>query len=211
MNAYYVDIMKPRRKNKISKYLTKILRHRPQKVGLSLDPGGWINLNTLVSALTKKGMKVSFSEIIEVIYKSEKPRFSIKPAFGVSKRGGRKPQILEVKHNPEQYSIRAAYGHSFPVDLNIMPTEPPERLYHGTAEQFLDSIFTEGLKPMGRQFVHLYQNSEGALDVGGRKGKAVLLVINTSAMYTEGCAFYQAGDGIWLTHNVPPTYIQLNE
>ncbi len=194
--------MDAKRRKKVSKYLSKILRHDPHRIGLDLDPGGWVNLETLLSAFQEYGVEIAAEEVVEVIRKSDKPRFALEPID--------EEQSGNPAANPSQFRIRAAYGHSFPVDLERTPEPPPSVLYHGTAEQFVRSIQQQGLQSMGRQFVHLYQYPEGALAVGRRKGRSRLFSIDAATMYAEGYSFYHVGEGIWLTFAVPPIYLKLH-
>jgi putative RNA 2'-phosphotransferase len=193
--------MDAKRRKKVSKYLSKILRHDPHRIGLELDPGGWVNLETLLSTFREYGVEMAAEEIVEVIQKSDKPRFALE---AIDKEESGDPVA-----NPSLFRIRAAYGHSFSVDLERKPEAPPSVLYHGTAAQFVGSIQQEGLQSMGRQFVHLYEYPEGAWAVGRRKGRSRLFSVNAAAMYADGYAFYHVGEGIWLTRTVPPGYLQL--
>ena len=172
--------------SKLSKFLSLILRHKPEAVGLSLDPQGWTAIEELISKCGKAGTRFSRQELLDVVESSEKKRFT------VSDDGKR---------------IRAAQGHSIAVELGLAPIEPPVTLFHGTATRFLDAIFAEGLMPKSRQQVHLSVDAATALRVGQRHGKPVILSVEALRMHQQGQAFYRADNGVWLTDQVPPAYL----
>lgn len=107
-------------------------------------------------------------------------------------------------------SIRALYGHSIDVDLELEPTTPPMILYHGTAEKYVDSIMNEGLKPSKRNFVHLSETTCMAIQIGARHGSPVLLSIDTKAMISSGHQFYKAQNGVWLTGDIPLQFLKVD-
>lgn len=183
-------IMDERRRVKISKYLSKHLRHQPKRLGLTLQAGGWVEVATLLAACKAHGFSVSPSELDEVVFGGDKQRFSFDEA---------------------RKRIRANHGHSVAVDLGYEPTIPPRVLYHGTAEKSVASILEQGLKPLGRAKVHLSLDVETAVSVGRRHGKAVVLEIDTGPMRKAGHAFYFAASGVWLTDAVPPHFLRLSE
>jgi len=172
--------------SKLSKFLSLILRHKPDAVGLSLDAQGWAPIAELIAKCSRAGTRFTREELLEVVGSSEKKRFT------VSEDGKR---------------IRAAQGHSIAVKLGLAPTEPPDKLFHGTATRFLDSIFAEGLSPKSRQQVHLSVDAATALRVGQRHGKPVILSVEALRMHQQGHAFYRADNGVWLTDHVPPAYL----
>ncbi len=171
---------------KLSKFLSYVLRHHPQKYGLELEPGGWVKQDELIAAARRAGFAITLERLQELIERSEKPRFSLSA-------DGRR--------------IRANYGHSVPVELNLVPEPPPERLYHGTAAHFLESIRRQGLLSRNRQFVHLSETPETALQAGRRHGRPVILTIRAGQMHQRGHGFYHPVEGIWLTEHVPPEFI----
>lgn len=171
---------------KISKFLSYVLRHNPGKIGIQLDEAGWVPVNELVDQSRKHGMRFTKEDIKEVIRQSDKPRF--------------------IFSNDDRY-IRATYGHSVPAELGYEPTEPPQWLYHGTAERNIESIRQSGIQPQNRQFVHLSVDKQTATQVGQRHGKPVVLTISAKTMYNDGHTFYRSDAGIWLTKQVPPSYI----
>lgn len=176
------------RQIKISKYLSKHLRHTPERLGLTLAPGGWVNVADLLAACAAHQFPVSRAELEIVVTQSDKQRF----AFDESKT-----------------RIRANQGHSTAVDLQLQPQTPPLLLYHGTAEQFLAAILQSGLLKMARHQVHLSDNLETARKVGMRRGRPVILQIDTSAMQADGFCFYCSDNGVWLVDQVPPHYLTL--
>jgi putative RNA 2'-phosphotransferase len=106
--------------------------------------------------------------------------------------------------------IRANQGHSIAVDLELESKAPPDILYHGTAIRFLDSILSDGLKPMGRQYVHLSPTEEIALTVGKRHGKPIVLYIDAKKMHEEGFKFYLSRNNVWLVDKAPAKYIKIS-
>lgn len=169
---------------KISKYLSYILRHKPESIGLTLDVNGWANIDELIEKTTE--IAISKTLINEVVKTSDKQRFII---------------------SEDQMKIRANQGHSVNIDLNLVAKEPPNILYHGTAEDSVNPIMKEGIKPNSRQYVHLSENIETAWKVGSRHGKPVILTINCEAMFLDGYEFYLSNNGVWLTNYVPSKYI----
>lgn len=170
----------------ISKYLSYVLRHRPDVIGISLDDNGWADIENLSSRLIGVGIIDSIGDILEVALKSGKKRFTI------SKDGTH---------------IRAAQGHSVAVDLDLAPSVPPALLFHGTAEQYLEAILAEGLRPMLRQKVHLSLDPERAHTIGQRHGKPVVLRLASGLMHEKGFAFWKADNGVWLVDAVPKRFL----
>lgn len=174
--------------NKISKFLSYVLRHQPDAIGLILDDHGWANIEELINKANQSGEVTTLdrSLIQDVVDSNDKKRFFI---------------------SDDGQSIRASQGHSVNVDLQLKPVEPPEFLYHGTATRFLESILKEGLKPQQRQYVHLSKDIETATKVGQRYGKPVILTINAQLMCEQGFKFFLSENGVWLTNNVPSIYL----
>ena len=170
-----------------SKFLSYVLRHEPDAIGLVLDREGWANLDELVSKATAAGKRIERKMIEDVIARSEKKRFSI---------------------SEDGSCIRAAQGHSAQlVAISYPEVEPPEILYHGTATRLMASILHEGLKAGSRQHVHLSGDVETAVAVGRRHGKPVVLKIAAGEMRRNGMKFYRAENGVWLTEAVPTGFI----
>lgn len=183
-----IEIMK-KSNTRHSKFLSLVLRHKPQEIGLSLAPGGWVGVDDLLRAMTQAGRPLTRSQLEDVVRTNDKKRFSF------SEDGQR---------------IRAAQGHSVEVDMQLRPATPPEQLYHGTASRFLGTILEEGLKPMARQHVHLSLDYQTAHKVGSRHGKPVILIVKAGEMKQDGHSFFRADNGVWLAEAVAPEYLELN-
>ncbi len=170
----------------ISKLLSHVLRHAPERIGITLDSNGWTPVEALIAKARKAGFRIDRATLETVVAENDKQRFTL---------------------SDDGQLIRAAQGHSLAVDLGLAASEPPETLFHGTARDNLDAIFAEGLKAGRRQHVHLSLNEETATKVGSRHGKPVVLRIATGRMHADGFAFWQADNGVWLTDHVPPAYL----
>ncbi|NJK93839.1 MAG: RNA 2'-phosphotransferase [Bacteroidales bacterium] len=175
---------------KISKFLSLVLRHKPETINLKLDEHGWADTNFLITAMQKAGYLIDMDILKEIVAASDKQRF---------------------KFNDDFTRIRANQGHSIEVDLNFEAKTPPEILYHGTATKNLDSIKQHGLLKQSRHHVHLSADVETARAVGTRYGKPVVLIINAQIMHKNGITFYQSDNGVWLTEFVDPKYIKFEE
>jgi putative RNA 2'-phosphotransferase len=177
-----------RRLVKVSKYLARHLRHDPGRLGLVLEPGGWVRVDDLLRACAARGMPISRAELDEVVERNDKRRYSFDDT------GER---------------IRASQGHSAPVDLQLDPAVPPPELFHGTAAISLDRIMRSGLLPMRRHHVHLSLDVETARRVGRRHGKPVVLRVDAAGMASAGSTFFVADNGVWLVDEVPPRYLSI--
>ncbi|HVX10224.1 MAG TPA: RNA 2'-phosphotransferase [Pirellulales bacterium] len=171
----------------ISKFLSKYLRHEPEALGLTLEPGGWVLVEDLLAGATRIGFPIAADELARVVADNDKQRFAL------DETGSK---------------IRANQGHSTEVDLQLPEVEPPERLYHGTVARFVDAIRTEGIKKMDRHDVHLSKDVDTATKVGQRRGKPVILVIESARMAADGYKFRLSANGVWLTDHVPAEYIR---
>ncbi|MET8950604.1 RNA 2'-phosphotransferase [Streptomyces sp. NPDC004393] len=174
-----------RRTVKVSKYLSKHLRHQPERIGLALDEGGWVEIDTLLAAAASHGFRITRTELDHVVATNDKRRFAI-----------------------EGTRIRASQGHSIDVELGLPPATPPAYLYHGTVARHLDAIRAEGLRPMNRHDVHLSPDRETATRVGARRGRPVVLTVDAGAMHRAGHVFQVSANGVWLTQAVPPRYLR---
>ncbi|UXM94671.1 RNA 2'-phosphotransferase [Bartonella sp. HY329] len=172
----------------ISKFLSLILRHEPQKIGLTLDENGWANVDELLEKAAVYGTVFNRQTLFDVVRDSDKKRFTL---------------------SDDKKRIRAAQGHSIAVDLALEASTPPAILFHGTAETSVGSILSEGIKPGNRQKVHLSLDEVTAFKVAQRHGKPVILHIDAAKMHENGIAFWQAENGVWLTDFVPIDYISL--
>lgn len=167
----------------ISKFLSFVLRHQPDAIGITLDIEGWTDIAALITAAANDGKKLDRDLIQAVVTTSDKKRFAI---------------------SEDGLRIRALQGHSSEsVDINYVEKVPPEFLYHGTATRFLESIRKNGLVPGSRQYVHLSQDEQTALAVGQRHGKPVVLKIEALRMHQQGFKFYQSENSVWLVNDVP--------
>lgn len=176
-------------RTQLSKFLSLVLRHKPDAIGLTLDPQGWIAIDELVAKSNAAGTRFSREDLLHITEADDKKRFSLS-ADG-------------------QY-IRAAQGHSIRVALGLSAQEPPSVLYHGTASRLLDSIQSEGLRPQTRQQVHLSADEASAYRVGQRHGESVVLKIEALSMHARGFKFFLADNGVWLTDQVPPGFLSPN-
>lgn len=168
---------------KISKYLSYLLRHKPEVIGLKMDKNGWVLVDELIE---KSEIKLNKEVIEKIVKNSDKQRFELKDG-----------------------KIRANQGHSIDVDVELVAKEPPEILYHGTATRFLENILKEGLLPQSRQYVHLSKDEYTAIKVGQRHGKATVLEIRALEMFKDGYKFFLSKNGVWLTKSVPVKYIRI--
>ena|SRR6218665_1651666 len=171
----------------VSKFLSLVLRHSPEKIGLKLDENGWADVNELIAKCTKKGNRLDAELLDYVVENNDKKRFA---------------------YNEDKTKIRASQGHSISVELNLAETEPSEYLYHGTVGKFMESIQKEGLKKMSRQHVHLSKDKETATKVGSRRGIPQILTVRSGAMFRDGFKFYLSENNVWLTDEVPAKYIE---
>lgn len=173
---------------KISKFLSYVLRHHPDSIGLQLDAQGWAEVDELLTCAARANTPFSLTTLHEVVASNSKKRFSF---------------------NAAGTHIRANQGHSIPIDLQLEPRTPPAILYHGTATRFLAAIQREGLHPRKRHHVHLSADVATATAVGKRHGQVVILQIDAQQMQIDGCQFYCSENGVWLTNAVAPRYFQV--
>lgn len=175
--------------DQLSKFLSFVLRHKPDAIGLTLDPQGWASIAELIAKGNAAGTRFDQGDLLHVVETSEKKRFSL---------------------SDDGQRIRAAQGHSVTVELGLSPTEPPNILYHGSAIRFVDSILSQGLKPQERQQVHLSADETTAHGVGQRHGKPVIFKVDALRMHKDGFKFFLADNGVWLTDQVPPGFLTLS-
>jgi putative RNA 2'-phosphotransferase len=173
---------------KTSKFLSLVLRHEPERIGITLGDAGWTNVDALLAASALHGVTITRDELAEIVRSSDKQRFAL---------------------SADGTQIRANQGHSVEVDLKLEPTPPPATLYHGTVDRLhvLDSIRAKGLIKGERHHVHLSADTETAGKVGSRRGKPVLLEVRADAMADAGHVFYCSANGVWLVESVPPEFI----
>lgn len=173
---------------KASKFMSLVLRHKPQELGLELDECGWLVTNHLIGGMNGKGYNVDISDIERIVEEDDKQRYSF---------------------NADKTKIRANQGHSIKVNLELIAIEPPNALYHGTSRVASYSICVNGITKQARQYVHLSADIETASKVGKRHGELVILEVDSKKMYKDGYKFYLSNNGVWLTDFVPYVYLQL--
>ena len=169
-----------------SKYISLILRHKPEVIGITLDDHGWADTQALIEGVNRT-YPLTMELLEEIVRTDEKQRYSF---------------------NADKSRIRANQGHSIPIDADLAETEPPETLYHGTGEKSVASIEREGLRPMSRLYVHLSPDTETARSVGSRHGKPVIYIVLAGEMHRSGYRFYRSANGIWLTKEVPVRFLK---
>lgn len=172
--------------NETSKYISLILRHKPETIGITLDEHGWANVDELIAGIAKT-QSFDLAMLEEIVATDNKQRYSF---------------------NEEHTLIRANQGHSIPVDVELKEIVPPEILYHGTGEKYVASIDEQGLIPKSRLYVHLSKDEETAVNVGKRHGKPVVYKVHSGDMQKDGYVFYQSVNGVWLTKSVPVKYLE---
>ena len=171
-----------------SKFLSLILRHEPKRVGLRLDSAGWVQVTEVLEAVNRNGIFFTLDQLKHVVATNDKKRFEF---------------------SEDGQWIRASQGHSIEVDLQYERQTPPELLYHGTPERFLESIRASGLNKGQRHHVHLSPDPQTAAKVGQRRGRPVVLTIRSGEMHRQGHVFYRSANGVWLVDRVPVDFIEL--
>ncbi len=180
--------MNEKQKKKISKFLSLVLRHKPEEIGIELDDQGWVSVSELLDGLNRNKMNITIEMLQEVVVSNDKQRFVF---------------------SDDESQIRANQGHSVSVELGYEEAIPPQILRHGTPEKFVSSIMADGLLKMQRHHVHLHVDIETSIAVGARRGKPVLLEIRSEEMHRDGFRFYVTPNNVWLTDHVPAKYIQI--
>ena len=173
---------------RISRFLSMVLRHRPETVGITLDEGGWVDVDRLIAACAAAGRRFSRADLDHVVATNNKRRFA---------------------YSADGRRIRASQGHSVEVDLGLTAATPPDVLYHGTASTTVAAILREGLRPMSRQDVHLSADRETAVRVGARHGRPVVLEVDAAGLAAAGHTFRVSANGVWLTDRVPPERLRV--
>lgn len=171
---------------KTSRFLSLILRHKPEEIGISLDEHGWANVNDLIHGMRVAGYPISRSILEEIVETDNKQRYSFD----------------ECKTR-----VRANQGHSIPVDVELKEAEPPEYLWHGTGKKYVNNIYDMGLIPKSRLYVHLSSDIETATSVGKRHGDVMVFRIDANKMHKDGFKFYLSKNGVWLVEHVPTKYL----
>lgn len=171
----------------ISKFISLILRHKPEVIGITLDEHGWADVNELIAGIRKEHKDFDMSTLEEIVRTDNKQRYSF---------------------NMAGTKIRANQGHSIDVDVELEEKEPPEILYHGTGKKYIESIEKQGLIPKSRLYVHLSSDKATANNVGARHGIPVIYEIEAKRMFNDGYKFYLSKNNVWLTKEVPLEYIK---
>ena len=177
--------------DKISKFLSFILRHKPEAIGLKLDKEGWAGIDWMIKLAETSADGLAFDQaaLMQVVETNAKKRFEI---------------------SADGMKIRAVQGHSTDDVARVFEEkQPPKILFHGTARKTLDAILDSGLLPMGRQLVHLSEDYDTAVQVGQRHGKPIVLAVHARVMHRLGKKFFQAENGVWLTESVAVDYIDV--
>lgn len=173
--------------NNISKYMSLILRHKPEVIGIGLDEHGWANVSELVDGIKKNNPEFDMATLEEIVSTDSKGRYSF---------------------NEDKTLIRANQGHSIPVDVELEEKQPPEFLYHGTGKKYVTSIDEIGLIPKSRLYVHLSKDVETAEQVGKRHGKEIVYQVDAGRMYRDGYKFFLSVNNVWLTKEIPVKYLE---
>lgn len=173
----------------LSKFLSLILRHKPETINIALDENGWANVDELIRQANLHNIPLTQDSLGRIVTTNDKKRFIF---------------------SEDRLKIRANQGHSINIDLQLLEAEPPHLLFHGTALKNIDSIKAKGLLKGERHHVHLSTDIKTAKSVGGRYGKPIVLGINSGEMYLSGFKFFQSENAVWLTDHVPPQYLDFD-
>ncbi|MFQ8705034.1 MAG: RNA 2'-phosphotransferase [Thomasclavelia sp.] len=172
---------------KMGKYLSLILRHKPELINLKIDEHGWVEVDQLLKGINDSGRYISKEMLDIIVNTNNKKRY---------------------QYNDDQTKIRANQGHSIKVDVELQEKVPPDILYHGTAQKYLDKIKKSGIRKMNRLYVHLSKDIQTAINVGKRHGQPIVLVIDTKKMLRDGYKFYYSYNGVWLCDDIAYSYIE---
>ena len=172
--------------NNLGRYISLILRHKPDVIGISLDEHGWANVDELINGINNTNTHINMEILEEIVRTDNKQRYSF---------------------NEDKTLIRANQGHSIPVDVELEAVEPPEYLYHGTGQKYVESIDEQGLVPKSRLYVHLSKDEETAINVGTRHGNPIIYIVQSGQMFKDGYEFFKSVNGVWLIKHVPTKYL----
>ena len=173
---------------RLSKFLSLVLRHKPEQIGMTLGAHGWVDIDQLLSLSAASCRNFSRDALLHVVETNDKKRFTL---------------------SADGLRIRAAQDHSVAVELGLEAVMPPEILFHGTAKKNLAAIFAEGLRAQKRTHVHLSADTETARRVGARHGEPTILQVATGKMHVQGHVFFRADNGVWLCASVPAEFLSL--
>lgn len=171
----------------LGKFISLILRHKPETIGITLDEHGYASVLELIDGINKSGHKIDFETLSRIVRENNKNRYSF---------------------NEDKTKIRANQGHSINVDVELKEVIPPKTLYHGSAERFLESIKEKGILKMSRQYVHLSKDKKTAVNVGSRHGKPIVLEIDTVSMIKDGYKFFLSENGVYLCDDIKYKYVK---
>ncbi|RQO32275.1 RNA 2'-phosphotransferase [Taibaiella sp. KBW10] len=178
--------MNDKHKKSVSKYLSYLLRHHPETIGLELDENGWVAVAELMQKNTHAFLQFTMEDLEDIVATNEKKRFAF---------------------NEDHTRIRASQGHSISIDIGLQAQDPPEYLYHGTGSKSVSAIREQGIEKRSRHHVHLSVDRATALAVGSRHGSPEVLTICAQKMQEDGVVFYLSENGVWLTDYVAIQYI----
>lgn len=174
--------------DKLSVFISLVLRHQPDAAGIELDEHGWADVSELIQGINTSGRRIDMDLLEEIVRTDGKGRY---------------------RFNDTKTKIRANQGHSVKVDVELEERKPPKVLYHGTTDRFLENIMRQGLQPMNRLYVHLSKDYETAVKVGRRHGTPVVLTVNAGIMSDKGIKFYLSENGVWLTKEVEAGFLEV--
>ena len=180
-------MMHAKQRTRLSKFLSFVLRHHPEEIGVELDDRGWVDVDLLLARIRRHRHPITLEQLEEIVATNEKQRFAF---------------------SDDGQRIRASQGHSVDVDLGYQRAEPHDRLFHGTVSRFLGLIREEGLLKGDRHHVHLSPDERTARKVGSRRGRPVILIVQAASMHEAGHEFYLTPNRVWLTETVPCEYIE---
>jgi len=180
--------MGPEYLKSLGKFLSLILRHKPEVAGIKLDKNGWASVDDLIEGVTDKGREIDLPILEMLVATDEKQRYS---------------------SNDDKTAIRANQGHSVKVDLELEPIKPPKILFYGTVDRYIESIMRKGLEPQSRNHIHLSETEASVFDEGERQNDSIVFKIFSGAMYRDGHHFFQSANGVWLVEKVPNKYLDI--
>ena len=182
--------MSEKKLTQLSRFLCLVLRHKPETIGVTLDRNGWVDVDVLLKAVNRSGRYMTREILDRIVATDDKQRYAL---------------------SHDKKLIRASQGHSIDIDLELVPIEPPEFLYHGTAIGFVAKIKQEGLKSQKRQYVHLSSDVKTAIAVGSRHGHPAVLTVLAQRMYEAGQQFYLSENHVWLTTEIKPEFLVVKD
>jgi putative RNA 2'-phosphotransferase len=180
--------MSPDYLKSLSKFISLVLRHKPEVIGIKLDKNGWVDVDELIEGVANKKREIDLTILEALVATDEKKRYAF---------------------NEDKSKIRATQGHSVKVDLELEPAKPPKLLYFGTEDRYVGGIMLNGLVPRTRNHIHLVEEAASAFDEGEISNDSIIFKIFAGAMFRDGYHFYQSANGQWLTDKVPNKYLDM--